>query len=103
VTVRAARTVGAGLVFLYVLHLYVNLSPGDVVQGIALGSLYGIIGVGIILIYRTKRIINFSAGAIGAVPAILALLLDVQHHVPYLVVLPSSTSASCAASRRRPG
>lgn len=57
-------------------------------QGIALGSLYGIIGVGIILIYRTARLINFAAGAIGAVPAILALLLDLQDHVSYLLVAP---------------
>ena len=58
------------------------------VQGVALGSLYGIIGVGLILIYRTNRIINFAAAAVGAVPAILALLLDVQRHVNYLMVLP---------------
>ena len=57
-------------------------------QGIALGALYGIIGVGIILIYRTARLINFAAGAIGAVPAILALLLDLQDHVSYLLVAP---------------
>ena len=36
--------------------------------GIAIGALYGLIAVGIILIYRTNRIINFAAAAIGAVP-----------------------------------
>jgi branched-chain amino acid transport system permease protein len=60
----------------------------NLMQGLALGSLYGIIGVGIILIYRTARLINFAAGAIGAIPAIVALLLDLQDHVNYLVVLP---------------
>ena len=60
----------------------------NLVQGLALGALYGIIGVGIILIYRTARLINFAAGAIGAVPAIVALLLDLQDHVNYLALLP---------------
>jgi hypothetical protein len=30
-------------------------------NGIALGSLYGIIGVALVLVYRTSRIINFAA------------------------------------------
>jgi branched-chain amino acid transport system permease protein len=60
----------------------------DLIQGLALGSLYGIVGVGIILIYRTSRIINFAAGALGAIPAIIALLLDLQNHISYLAVLP---------------
>jgi branched-chain amino acid transport system permease protein len=57
-------------------------------QGFSVGALYGILGVSIILIYRTSRIINFAAGAIGAVPAILALILDLQHGINYLIVLP---------------
>lgn len=65
-----------------------SFSVANLIQGISLGSLYGIIGVGIILIYRTSRIINFAAGAVGAVPAIVALLLDLQYHVSYLAVLP---------------
>src|SRR5436309_2883814 len=55
---------------------------------LALGAWYGIIAVGLILIYRTNRIINFAAAALGAVPAIFALLLDVQHGISYLAVLP---------------
>jgi branched-chain amino acid transport system permease protein len=65
-----------------------EVSPFNLVQGLSVGALYGIIGVGIILIYRTSRIINFAAGAIGAVPAIIALILDLEHHINYLAVLP---------------
>ena len=64
------------------------MSINNLINGISLGSLYGLIAVGIILIYRTNRIINFAAAAVGAVPAIFALLLDVQRHISYLVVLP---------------
>jgi branched-chain amino acid transport system permease protein len=83
-----ARRAAAGLAFLLVVRLTVGLSAHDLVSGVALGSLYGIVGVGLVLIYRTTRVINFAAAAVGAVPALFALLLDVQYGVSYLLVLP---------------
>ncbi len=80
----AALVVG----FFVVVQLLFHQSPSNLVEGIALGSLYGIMGVGLVLIYRTTRIINFAAAAIGALPSIVALLLVVQYHINYLVVLP---------------
>ena len=65
-----------------------GLSAPDFVSGLALGSLYGIIGVGIVLIYRTTRIIDFAAGAVGAVPAVIALVLVLEYGANYLEVLP---------------
>jgi branched-chain amino acid transport system permease protein len=89
---KAVRWVLAAVVFYFAVELLFGRSHSigvpDLIGGLALGSLYGVIGVGIILIYRTSRIINFAAGAIGAVPAILALILDLQYHVSYLAVLP---------------
>jgi branched-chain amino acid transport system permease protein len=81
--------IGLGVIaFFAVVQTIFRLAPSDIVGGIALGSLYGVIGVGIILIYRTNRLINFAAGAIGAIPAIAALLLCVDKHINYLAVLP---------------
>lgn len=57
--------------------------PALFLFGIATGALYGLIATGIILIYRTNRIINFAAAAIGAVPAIFAVLLQVLKGTPY--------------------
>jgi branched-chain amino acid transport system permease protein len=85
---QAGRYVALAAIFYVLVELIFHTSPPDFISGLALGSLYGIIGVGIILIYRTSRIINFAAGAVGAVPAILALMLDLEKHVSYLVVLP---------------
>lgn len=83
--VRLALGVAA---FFIVVQAVFHLAPSDIVGGIALGSLYGVIGVGIILIYRTNRLISFAAGAIGAIPAIAALLLVVDKHINYLLMLP---------------
>jgi branched-chain amino acid transport system permease protein len=88
-TLSRAVRLGLGIVaFFAVVQSVFHLAPADIVGGIALGSLYGVIGVGIILIHRTNRLINFAAGAIGAIPAIAALLLAVDKHIPYLAVLP---------------
>ena len=76
------------LVFIIAIELKFGTSPANLIHGVTLGALYGIIGVAVILIYRTARVINFAAGAIGALPAIVALLLDVQKHVSYLICLP---------------
>ena len=82
---QIGRWVGIVVAFMVVEQLYFHLALIYLIQGLVLGSLYGIIGVALILIYRTNRIINFAAAAIGAVPAIFALLLDVQHKAPYFV------------------
>src|SRR5437588_11185979 len=84
----AARIAAGCVVFLVVVRFFFPFSIPELSEGVALGSLYGVVAVGLILIYRTNRIINFAAAAIGAVPAIAGLLLDVQNGVPYLAMLP---------------
>ena len=84
----AIRSTAYGLAFLLFMTRGIGMSPADTVNGLALGALYGIIGVALVLIYRTTRIINFAAGALGAVPAITALLMVTNKGVNYLVALP---------------
>lgn len=85
---RLARYAALAVAFVGAVQLIWHLSVGEIVDGIALGSLYGILAVGILLIYKTTRVVNFAAAAIGAVPAILALMLDVERHWSYLAVAP---------------
>ena len=61
---------------------------GVLVNGLVIGSLYSLIGMGIILVYRANRIINFAQAQLGAVPAVLALMLMSVHGWPYLLVVP---------------
>ena len=49
-----------------------------VFDGLVSGLVYGILALGIVLIYRSSRIINFSVGAIGAFCSTLLLLLVSQ-------------------------
>ena len=48
---------------------------GIVVQGALIGSLTAMFAVGLALIYRANRIVNFAQGDLGAVPALFAILL----------------------------
>lgn len=56
--------------------------------GAVIGTLYALVGMGIILVYRANRVINFAQAQLGAVPAILAALLVLRKGWDYLAVLP---------------
>ena len=56
--------------------------------GLVIGSLYAMVGMGLILVYRANGIINFAQAQLGAVPAVIALLLVARGRLPYLAVLP---------------
>ena len=83
-----ARRALLSFVFLFAVDKVFGLTPFLFVNGMALGALYGIVGVALVLTYRTSRIINFAAAAVGAVPAITAVLLSTADHVNYVLTMP---------------
>jgi branched-chain amino acid transport system permease protein len=85
---KTARGLIIGLAFIVFVELAFRPPLGIFLFGVALGALYGLLATGIILIYRTNRIINFAAAALGAAPAIAATLLQVLHHMSYWLALP---------------
>jgi len=65
------------------------LVPADsVTLGAVTGMTYGLLAVGLILVHRTNRIINFAHGEIGAFAAALMGLAIVEFGVPYWLALP---------------
>jgi branched-chain amino acid transport system permease protein len=48
---------------------------GIVLQGALIGSISALLAVGIALVYRANRIVNFAQGDLGVVPAVLAILV----------------------------
>ena len=67
---------------------------GIYLGGLVIGVLYALIAIGIILVYRANRIINFAQAQLGAVPAIAGVLLVMVHGWPWPVVLPLVLIAS---------
>src|SRR5205085_6249448 len=61
-------------------------SPAPVLLlGLIIGLTYGLLSVGLVLIYRTNRIVNFAHGQVGAFGAALFGIAVVQWHVPYWI------------------
>ena len=50
---------------------------GVIAQGVIFGTSYALLAMGLILIYRTTRIVNFAYGAMGAMPGTLTVALFV--------------------------
>jgi ABC-type branched-subunit amino acid transport system permease subunit len=69
---------------------------GTYIQGSSIGLLYGLLGVGIILIHRTNRIINFAAASLGAVPAIGFALLMALKGLSWWIAFPAALVCSAA-------
>ena len=58
---------------------------GTVLYGVLYGSLNGLLAVGLVLIFRVTRSINFAYGAMGGLPAGIAASLYLSHHTPWAV------------------
>ena len=71
--------------FLLGVQLLWGPPAGIVVQGALLGGLTALIALGIALVYRANRILNFAQGDLGAAPASLAVLLIVSSGASWLV------------------
>ena len=71
-----------------------GMPPGVVLLGIVLGALHGLTAMGIVLVYRSTRIINFAQAEIGGLAAALAVLLVTGRDVPYLVAAPLGLCAA---------
>src|SRR5438046_55263 len=54
----------------------------------------GILSVGLVLVYRSTRIINFAHGQIGAFGAALMGVAVVRWHVPYWMAFPGALAVS---------
>ena len=59
-----------------------------ILLGVIVGMTYGLLAVGLVLIYRTNRIINFAHGQIGAFAAAFFGLAAVTWHLPYWLAFP---------------
>jgi branched-chain amino acid transport system permease protein len=72
-----------------------SLPAGVIVQGALIGGLTSLLAVGIALVYRANRIINFAQGDLGAFPATLAVLLMITGiGLPYVLAFFTGLAAA---------
>ena len=85
---------GAGLAALLLISwpLAAALLPegapvGIVLTGIVLGTANGLLAIGLILIYRTNRIVNFAYGSLGSVAGLFGVQLYLKSGWNYFVAM----------------
>ena len=64
--------------------LSIDFDTFSIIQGVITGLLYGLLALGLVLVYRTSRVLNFAHGQLGVVLAVLLLKLTSQLGIPYL-------------------
>ena len=74
----------AGAIFLLVGCLASTRFAGLTVQGVALGMVYGSLGLALVLIYRATHVINFAQGELAMFTTFIAWQL-IQWGLPYWV------------------
>ncbi len=82
---RFAVWSGAGAAVLTALHLLApHVAPlGVIVLGVVLGTVTGLLAVGLVLVYRTTRVVNFAYGAMGGLPASIGIELYLAKGLPW--------------------
>jgi ABC-type branched-subunit amino acid transport system ATPase component/ABC-type branched-subunit amino acid transport system permease subunit len=93
--VTAAYVVGIVVAWAVAAHfIRGGLPPGVVVQGLVVGGLNALVAMGLIIIYRTIRVINFAQAALGSVASALAILLVTGSQWPYWAAVPIGIAAA---------
>ena len=98
---RTGIVIGATIALL---GLILVLGAGDdagpnayVVIGIATGAIYGLVALGLVLVYKGSRVFNFAQGEFGTIGAFVVFILLEQVtsvNIPYWVALPVGLGAA---------
>ncbi|HVN51575.1 MAG TPA: branched-chain amino acid ABC transporter permease/ATP-binding protein [Acidimicrobiales bacterium] len=69
------------------------LTPQVVFDGLVSGLVFGLLAMGIVLVYRATRVINFAVGNMGVIGAGLIALLVLQYQVPFWLAVLAGLAA----------
>lgn len=74
-------------------YVYKHAPLGIILLGVVYGSVTALGAMGIILVYRAQRFINFAHGAMGSLVGALAIGLVKVHGLNYWIALPAAVVA----------
>lgn len=98
VTVPGATILGAVVLLLIAsAALPHGLPAGVVVLGLVIGGLNALTALGIVLIYRASRVLNFAQADIGGLAAGVAIVLVAGKGLPYFAALPLGLAVAVAS------
>lgn len=73
-----------------------DLLAQSLVSGLAIGCVYGLIGIGFCVIYNASGIVNFAQGAFVMLGGMITQVLLVRHGLPYLLAAALAIAAVAA-------
>ncbi len=65
-----------------------------VVDGVISGAVYGLVAIGLVLVYKGARVFNFAQGEFGTIAAYVAYVAIDRYDQSYLVALPAALLAT---------
>lgn len=86
---RGAAVAGLSVLAWSVLNMVLGrgLPLGIIVLGLVFGSLYALIAVGLVLVYRANRVVNFAQAELGAVASVVAIELVIEYDLNYFLAI----------------
>ncbi len=84
------------LLILAVQLAFFGAPAGVLINGAVLGLITSLVALGMFLVYRANRVINFAQGELGLIPAVLAVMLITETGLPWLLALVVGLVASFA-------
>ena len=57
------------------------------VDGLVIGALYALVGLGVVIVYRATKVLNFASGGVATTAGYTAAMLGERGDVPYVVAL----------------
>lgn len=84
---RRAAPFAPPVVILAFQQIVYPLPLGVFARGVLVGAVTSLIALGMALVYRSNRIVNFAQGDLGAAPAVLVFLLLTEWGWPYPVAV----------------
>ena len=82
---QQVRRFAPAIGLLLVTAVFFPIGAGDVTLGVIVGLLTALIAIGLALIYRANRVINFAQGDLGTVPTTIVLGLTAITGLPWLL------------------
>jgi branched-chain amino acid transport system permease protein len=60
------------------------------VSGIVVGSSYALMGLAMVIIYKTSEVVNFAQGEMALLSAFLTYMVLEYYHIPFYIAFPSA-------------
>lgn len=91
---RLAQTVAPAAIILAVQLVLFPVPAGVALRGVLIGLLTAMISVGMALVYRANRILNFAQADLGYIPASLSVMITIATGLPWLVAFGAGLAAA---------